>query len=139
MAERGKLIETWAYLERALKSAAVAEKGKIACIDTADGALVPVSAAGTLVPIGYFSQSMTGDGTTTCRVELFRELRLHRFLNDATTAVTDAQLMQLCYAKDGQTVSGDGTSRSVAGRVWAANASTVLVEMGVSSDLVDST
>ena len=139
MADRRRKQYVWGYFERPLKNAAVAVKGQIACIDTADGALVPVSAAATLVPIGYFEQSMTGDGTTVCRVMLFKDVYLDKFTNDGSTAVTNAQVMQLCYLKDGSTVSGDSTSRSVAGKVWFANSTYVLVEMGATSDLVDNT
>lgn len=141
MAERTVKQQTWSYFERALKSAAVAVKGEIACIDTADGALVPVSTAATLVPIGYFLDSFTGDGTVKARVQLFREVLLDRFSNDTGTAVTAAQCQQLCYLKDGKTVSGDSTSRSVAGKVWHVSTSPafVLVEVGATSDLVDNT
>jgi hypothetical protein len=141
MAERTKRQEIWGYIERALKNAAVAVAGEIACIDTADGALVPVSAAATLVPIGYFLSSATGDGTAIMRVKLFNDVHLERFLNDTGTAVTAAQNQQLCYLKDGRTVSGDSTSRSVAGKVWHVSTSPayVLVEIGATADLVDNT
>lgn len=141
MASRRKRDEVWGFYELALKNAAVAVEGEIACIDTADGALVPVSTATTLVPIGYFLSSATGDGSTIMRVQLFKDVLLQRFDNDTGTAVTAAQRQQLCYLKDGRTVSGDSTGRSVAGKVWyvSSSPSYVLVEVGATSDLVDNT
>jgi hypothetical protein len=133
--DRSKVREVWDFMERALKNAAVSVKGEIACINTADGALVPVSTATTLVPIGYFCQSMTGDGTTLCRVELFKSVELQEFANDSSTPVTDAMVMAQCYLKDGKTVSGDATGRSNAGRVWAVLTSPnrVMVEFDTTS------
>lgn len=142
MAQRTTRIETFLYVDLPLKSAVVAEQGNIACIDTADGALVGVSTATTLIPIGVFDEGMnfTGNGTTKARVKLFKEIRAARFLNDTGTAVTAAQRLQLCYLKDGATVSGDSTGRSVAGRVWDVSSTLgVLVEFGTTSDLVDNT
>lgn len=138
MADRMTRKEVWGYFERPLKNAVAAVNGEIACIDTADGALVPVSTATTLVPIGYFCESFTGDGTRVMRVRLFRDVELHRFDNDATgtDGVEDADLMKVCYLKDGRTVTEVATGRSVAGRVWAADASYVLVEFLDSRDLV---
>lgn len=137
MADRMTRKEVWGYFERPLKNAVVAVKGQIACIDTADGALVPVSTATTLVPIGYFKESFTGNGTRVMRVELFKDVVLHRFDNDTvgTDGVEDADVMKVCYLKDGSTVTEVATGRSVAGRVWAANASHVLVELLDARDL----
>lgn len=130
--------EVWGYFERPLASGAVAVKGEIACIDTATGDLVPVSTSATLVPIGYFEDEFTGDGIRVMRVRLFREVTLHRFRNDptGTDGIEDADVMKVCYLLNGSTVTEVATGRSVAGRVWAADANYVLVEFLDARDLV---
>ena len=130
MAERTTRNEAWGYFEHPLTAAQVAEKGKLACIDTASGLLAIGAVATTLRPIGYFEESVTGDGTTKVRVRLFDEIRVHWFDNDGATAVVAADVGGLCYILDDTTVSGDGTGRSVAGRVWAVSSQHgVAVEM----------
>lgn len=123
----------WGRGEFALATSEVAEKGKIACIDTSTGTLKVAQTSTTLIPIGYFDKSMTGDGSTLCPVELFSDMRLHWFDNDsAPNAVDGTMIMTECYLKDGATVSALSTSRSKAGRVLAVSATEgVLVQLGV--------
>lgn len=144
MTARMRETQVWSHIERVLKNETVAVKGEIACIDTADGALVPVSTATTLIPIGYFKDDLTGDGTKKARVEFFEQKTLQLFANATSTdAVADANVGGLCYLKDGGTVTITATGRSVAGTVWNVAASGlnkgVLVEIGKSYDLVDTT
>lgn len=122
--------EAWGYYQGVLTNLAVAEKGKLACIDTATGLLVLGATSATLKPIGYFDDNLTGDGTAQVRVRLFREVRLHWWDNDGATAVVAADVGSPCYILDDQTVTGDPTGASAAGIVWAVNATHgVLVEM----------
>lgn len=120
-------------IKRILKSAEVAHEGGLACIDKADGSLVRGKAGTTLVPIGLFidvgEAGVTGNGTLTVKVRLFKEVWAWWFVNDTGTAVVDANFGEECYILDDQTVTGDGTGRSKAGRVWEVNsAKGVLVE-----------
>ena len=122
--------EAWGYFEHPLTGAAVAERGELACIDTATGLLVLGATSATLLPIGYFDEDATGDGTTNVRVRLFRDIVIHWWANDGATAVVAADIGSLCYVLDERTVTGDATGASAAGRVWAVNTTNgVAVEM----------
>jgi hypothetical protein len=129
--ERMTRNEAWSYFEHTLTSAVVAEKGKMACIDTATGLVTKGGTSTTLLPVGYFEESKTGDGTAKVRVRFFRERRLHRWDNSGTDAVAAADIGNLCYVEDDTTVAAtDGTSTlSPAGRVFAVTTDHVLVEM----------
>lgn len=114
--------KTW--LERvaiALTNAVVAEKGKLAAIDTGTGLLTKGGVSTTLVPIGYFDESATGDGAALVAVRLFQGVWVHWFDNDSGVPVVAADLLSDVFILDDTTVSGLGTGRSVAGRVWALN------------------
>lgn len=132
MAERMTRREAWSYIERVLASGKVAEKGHIACVELATGEITPAATDTTLRPIGVFDQNLTGDGTATVRVRLFREIWLDRYDNSAADPIADADFGELCYLEDSETValtSGTNT-RSVAGRIWGVTSAGVLVEMG---------
>lgn len=106
-----------------------AVEGAVACIDRADGMCVPgQDASETLIPVGRFAEDMTGDGVETVLVNLFHSKRLHFMTNDATTPVDVTDTLGPVYLKDGFTVSGDGTGRSVAGRAWIIEAGRVGIE-----------
>jgi hypothetical protein len=123
-------------LKRVLLSAAVAHEGGIACLDLDDSGKARPGAVDTnLRPVGLFidvgESGLTGDGTKTVLIRLFREVRCWWFKNDTTDAVTDAMVGGLCYVFDDETVSSDATGTSVAGRIWAVDATKgVLVELG---------
>lgn len=121
-------------LKRVLANAEVAHEGGLACIDTANGDLVAGQVGTGLIPIGTFidvgEDGVTGDGSTTfVRVRLFKEVHALWFVNDTVTPVTDANVGEACYVLDDQTVTGNATGASKAGRVWAVDATKgVLVE-----------
>lgn len=120
-------------IKRVLKNGEVAHEGGLACIDTADGALVAGDVATGIVPIGIFidlpDAGLTGDGTKTVRVRLFKEVLAWWFLNDAGTPVTDAKFAAAVHILDDQTVSGNATGKSIAGRCWGVDSvKGVLVE-----------
>jgi len=117
--------EAWGFFEGPLTNAVFVERGVLACIDTATGLLDKGGVSLTLTPIGYFEEDGTGDGVTTFRVRLFREIRVHAWDNDtAGTPVVATDLGNPCYILDERTVSGsDGVgTRSVAGTVWGVDA-----------------
>lgn len=120
-------------IKRVLKNAETAHEGALACIDTSDGSLVRGKAGTTLTPIGLFIDvgptGLLGDGTKTVRVRLFKEVWAWWFVNDTGTPVTDANFAEACWVLDDQTVTGDNTGHSKAGRVWQVDsAKGVLVE-----------
>lgn len=117
MAERLIQYKTISRLVLALKNAASAEKGNIACIDTADGSLVPGAVSTTLVPIGLFEDTLTGDGTTTIGVKLFKEWQCGMFVNASSGPVAAANRMQVCYLHSAFEVSMTATGKSKAGIV----------------------
>ena len=123
--------EAWGYFEHPLTNAVAVERGELACIDTATGLLTKGATSLTLRPIGYFETDGTGDGTTTFRVRLFDEIRVHWWDNDTGgTPVVAADVGNLCYVLDDRTVTGDATGASAAGRVWGVNTlNGVAVEM----------
>lgn len=133
MAERMLTEAHWGYYAFVLANAEVAEKGKLACFDTANnGVLVKGKAAAGLVPIGIFAESMTGDGVKRVQVKLHREIQMTWWANDNVAAVAAADRGGLCYIKDDQTVSSDDTDRSVAGMVMdVSSAKGVLVLFGL--------
>jgi hypothetical protein len=122
MTERAIIEAHWGYIDLTLKSGEVAEKGKLACIDTgSNGLIIKGKAATGLIPLGVFHASLTGDGTKKVTIKLFREIQLIWWLNDATSPVTATEVGTTAYILDDQTVSHDGTSRSELGLVLAVD------------------
>lgn len=102
-----------------LATGQVAVRGNRAHANTADGLVYATpSTITTLIPIGYFTEDVTGDGTATTVVELFEEVSLDGWDNDdAPNDVQAADVFTEVYLKDATTVSTLSTSRSAAGRV----------------------
>lgn len=131
MAERLKGTRKVSRVKMVLANGQVAERGNIACLNDS-GALVAASDAAGLLPIGYFEQSFTGDGTQTTFVLLFDEIAVHRFGTvGGGTAVTASNIGQICYLENGSQVSTDDTN-SVAGRVWQVDDDGIWVQMALS-------
>lgn len=113
-------------------------KGTAAALATQGGNagyVVPMSAAAGLLPIGRFSETVdnTGGAVGAKKVEVVfhRQFECVHWNNDSgggSTPVTKAKRGTLCFAKDNDTVSADGTNRSFAGLVWDVEGSEVLVE-----------
>lgn len=119
-----------------LANTEVAVRGYCAYANEANG-LVYADPDGvtTLIPIGYFTEDVTGDGTATTVVDLFEEKRLDAWENDeAPNNVEASDLFSEVYAKDGKTVStddadgGSGGTRSIAGRVFLIEDGRVYVQ-----------
>jgi hypothetical protein len=118
MTERAKIEAHWGYKPFVLKSGVVAEKGKLACLDTTEsGKVVAGKASTTLVPIGWFMESFTGDGVKTISVMLFDEIRLAWWDNDGGAPLAASDILHACYILDDHTVTATATGHSLAGVV----------------------
>lgn len=131
MAQRATKKKWLEYVKIALTNAIAVEKGEMACIDTATGLLTVGATSTTLIPIGYFEEDGTGDGSALFKVRLFHGVWVHFWDNDSGgTPVVAADLLGPCYILDDRTVTGNATGASVAGRVWAIDSiDGVAVEM----------
>lgn len=113
----------------------VCVKGERACLDTATGNVKPAQAGiTTLLPIGVFTESLTGDGTKTTYVKFDEEIRAQQWLNDtAPNNVVAATTGSEVYLKDGRTVTTSSGGNSKAGIVLGIDASTsrVIVASGL--------
>jgi hypothetical protein len=119
MADRLNSTQIWTRIERAVKNAAVYERGGIACFDTADGTIVPVSNTATLIPIGYFESAGTGDGSTTVGITLLKPVTIAVCKNTGTGNVAAANVGSNCYAYESNGgVTMTASTRSVLGRVY---------------------
>jgi hypothetical protein len=125
MARRTTRVEKWKYFEHPLTTAQTAEKGEVACIDTATGFLaIAAAGVGTLRPIGHFDDgdsTITGDQVTKVRVRLFDEITVHWLDNNGGDTVLAADVGGLCYLLGVSEVGRTAGTNSVAGRVWALN------------------
>lgn len=132
MAERMVTEAHWGYYAFVLANGEVAERGKLACIDTANGGIIiKGKAAAGLIQLGIFHESLTGDGVKKVQVKLHREIQATWWDNDGTSPVALTDRGKLCYMKTDAMVSIDGTSRSVAGLVLdVVAAKGVLVHFG---------
>ncbi len=132
MAERITRESDWAYGDFILKNANVAQKGEMLCIDTTTGTVQVGAASTTLVPIGYATESLTGDGVKKINVRFFKEKKMHWWTNDGTNPVLAANIGSNVYIVNATTVSISSATntRSIAGRAWALDTKLgVLVEM----------
>lgn len=118
-AKRGIKLRKFSTFELAAKNEAVFQGG-IACLDTATGLVAKAFVATTLIPIGFYAEDSAAAANKVVEVKLFREVDAGWFANDGADPVTAAQIGQLCYLSDDQTVSvTDATNtKSVLGRVW---------------------
>lgn len=96
------------------------------------GYVVPMSAAAGLRPIGRFAETVdnTGGvaGAKKADTLFHRSFECIHWLNDGVAPVAKADRGSLCFGKDNDTVSSDGTGRSYAGLVWDLDGAEVLVE-----------
>jgi hypothetical protein len=119
MAQRKIRFGRISRIKATLTNAAVAEKGQIACVDTATG-LIIVGATGatTYVPIGYFEEDLTGTGSNLVSIVLFEEITVHYLTPSATGTPVATDLMKILYLRASPEVSTTATTSSVAGRFW---------------------
>lgn len=108
MADRMVTEAVWGYQDFVLTNAVVAERGKLACLDTATGLVTKGAATAGLLPIGVFMQSKTGDGIKTIQVQLFYPINARWWDNDTAAAFVAADAGKIAYVKDDQTVQKAG-------------------------------
>ncbi|MBN8609655.1 MAG: hypothetical protein J0L92_03675 [Deltaproteobacteria bacterium] len=107
-----------------LANSAVAIQGAPACIDrtagSTQGQAVPSAVDTNLLPVGRFTESLTGDGTKTVEIELFNPKRIHFFTNAGSNTVDATDIGGPCYwsAAGVVAVPADVSGSSMAGRVW---------------------
>lgn len=121
--ERMSAMEKWTFKQFALAVGNKAFKNGLAAIDQSTGKCEPGHAEGDLFPIGKFAETI--DATSAekqVNVYLQEEIEIEWWKNDTGTPVTAAMLTSVCYVLDDQTVTADATGASVAGRVWAVDA-----------------
>lgn len=116
-----------------LESGDSAVQGEAAGLDTATGTIRPMGTSATQIMMGFFAETLTGDGTLKVRVTLPDEANAEWLANDdSPNDVAATDIGSEVYAKDGSTVSTLSTSRSKAGRVldYDADLDIVLVQGG---------
>jgi hypothetical protein len=130
-AERARSVEKFTYRVFSLASGNKGWKGGIACADLSTGKVEPGHDETDLFAIGVFDETVDATAAEKLiNVNLGREV-IAEWLANATAgdAVAAADVFNLCYVMDDQTVTKTSTGRSVAGRVWAIDATRgVLVE-----------
>lgn len=135
MAERQIREANWGYKQFILTNAKVAYKGNMACLDLSTGEVVPGEEQTDLIPIGWFMENLTGDGTLLVNVRLFQETVGAWWVNDdAPNDVQDSDVGNTCYIAGPYAVSMDSNSsaRSIAGRILAVDSlKGVLVQGGL--------
>jgi hypothetical protein len=105
-------------LRAVLTEAAVAVKGETACIDTATGLFHVAGVSATLIPVGTFTESITGDGVKTTLVQTFEEIRAQEWINDGVAPIAiPTNFGGPAYIKDGRTVTATALGHSKAGIV----------------------
>ena len=112
--------ERWDYHLMPLSAGEVADKGALACIDTSTGEVVAGQASTTLLPIGWFDESVdnsAGMDTVDVNVKFFVELTVAFWANSGGSAVASSDVGSSCYIEDDRTVSMSSSGNSVAGMV----------------------
>jgi hypothetical protein len=100
-------------------------QGGLACIDLSTGLVKKGAASTTLRPIGLYCEDKVVAAGQTVLVELFYEVPTVWFANGGGgEAVPAAEIGQLCYIRDDNTVGidDDTNTLSVAGIVWSVDA-----------------
>lgn len=111
-----------------------ANQGEAAGLDTATADVRPMGSSATQLFLGWFVETMTGDGTKKVRVQLPEEVEAEFWSNDSNpNDVAADDIGSEVYAKDAKTVSTLATGRSKAGIVldFDSDNNRVLVYGGV--------
>jgi hypothetical protein len=122
--ERMSGKEHWGSHSFPLASGNKAYKNGLACIDLSTGKVEPAHAETDLFVIGKFERTVDATaGEKQVSVAFWKEIVVEWLENDTEgTPVVAADVGSLCYLLDDQTVTGSSAGNSVAGRVWAIDA-----------------
>lgn len=132
MAKRMTKRESWTTYGFVLTTGVVAEQGKRACLDTTTGKVTKGAVSTTLIAIGTFAESLTGDGTTKVQVRFDSEVQGEWWAAGGPTAPVATDVGSECYIHDDATVTMTATSRSKAGRILAFDSTKgVFVQAGL--------
>ena len=125
--------EQWRFHQFTLKANETAFKGGLAVIKQSDAKCYAGASGTGFVPVGLFAEDKTSTSDVPVNVDLLTEKTLVWFDNATSgDAVAATDFGKLCYFFDDHSVTITNTSRSVAGKVWAVDATKgVLVEVGV--------
>lgn len=134
-------VERWTHKQFPLAVGNKAFKGGFATIDLSTGKCEPGHIESDLAAIGKFNETV--DATLVEKlvdVDLGTEIEVVWWANDTVSPVTAAMLLSVAYILDDQTVSSDGSGRSVAGRVWGVDSvrGVAIQKIGVSPTAIGS-
>jgi hypothetical protein len=133
MATRRRNSKTIGEYSWVLESGDSAVQGEAAGLDTATGTIRPMGSSSTQIFVGFFVETLTGDGTKKVRVNVPDEVNAEWLANDTNpNDIGATDIGSEVYAKDAKTVSTLSTSRSKAGRVldYDSSSNLVLVQGG---------
>lgn len=85
---------------------------------SATGFLAPMSTALNLTAVGRAEESCDNSSGADGDIKCKARSGIHKWVNDGGTPLTVADVGADCWAVDDQTVSGDSTGRSKAGKVY---------------------
>lgn len=122
--EKMKLTERWTFKEFPLAVTNKAWKNGIACGDLSTGKCEPGHPETDLFVIGSFAETVDATAAEQMvNVDLGKEIEVEWWANaPGGDAVVAGDLFNLCYILDDQTVTRTSTGASVAGRIWAVDA-----------------
>lgn len=131
MARRRKTMTIGEY-SWVLENADEAVQGEAAGFDTGTNTVRPMGSSVNQIFLGFFAETLTGDGTKKVRVTIPGELEAEWLANSGTDAVAGTDLGSDCFAEDAKTVAATDATGTLSkmGRVLDVNddASLVLVQ-----------
>lgn len=129
-ADRQGNAKAFSILPFTLTAGTKAYKGGLAVIVIGAGTVSPGSAATGRVVIGTFAETVDATaGAKTVAVQMQREITATWLAAHSVSAPVATDIGRICYVQDDQTVTMADTGRSIAGRVWAVDATKgILVE-----------
>lgn len=125
--------EKWRYKQFTLKANETAFKGGLACVKQSDGKVYAGVAGSGYVALGLFAEDLTSTSDALVNVDLVEEKTLVWFNNPSTSSdqVQATDFGKVCYFNDDNSVTMNSSSKSIAGLVWAVDATKgALVELG---------
>jgi hypothetical protein len=137
-ADRVQTARVMKRVQLTLASGQSVYQGALLGITLGTGTVVEATATTGIFICGTASEAVDASGgAKSIQVELDKEISLRWLANHTSNTVAAANVGQLCYVEDDQTVSTNSASRVIAGRVWAVDATKgVLVELlSVGSEL----